>query len=73
MGCDSGESGLIGCTCGLWNDCENDCETAQRFGDDPELELVAAGVILRMTDLLVSCAGLVRPQLPAPARSKLLA
>lgn len=24
LGCDSGESGLIGCTCGLWNDCEND-------------------------------------------------
>jgi hypothetical protein len=29
----------------------NDCETAQRFGDDAGLELVAAGVTLRMTDL----------------------
>jgi hypothetical protein len=29
---------------------ENGCETAQRFGDDAGLELVAAGVTLRMTD-----------------------
>jgi hypothetical protein len=24
LGDDSGESGLVGCSCGLWNDCEND-------------------------------------------------
>ena len=37
-------------SCPWWNDRENDCETAQRFGDDAGLELVAAGVTLRMTD-----------------------
>ena len=50
LGDDSGESDLVRWSCGLWNDCENDCETAQRFGDDAGLELVAAGVTLRMTD-----------------------
>jgi hypothetical protein len=35
---------------GRENDRENDCETAQGFGDDAGLEPVAAGVTLRMTD-----------------------
>jgi hypothetical protein len=37
-------------SCAWWNDHENDCETARWFGNDAGLELVAAGVTLRMTD-----------------------
>jgi hypothetical protein len=51
----------------------DDCETARWFGDDAGLELVAAGVTLRMTDLCGVLGGLVRPELPAPARLELLA
>jgi hypothetical protein len=74
LGRDSVQPGLVRFSKDWWNDYENDCETAQRFGDDPGLELVAAGVTLRMTDpYRVSCTGLVHPRLPAPAQSELLA
>jgi hypothetical protein len=55
------------------NDREHDCESARRLGDDAGLELVAAGVTLRMTDRCGVWAGLVRSELPAPARGELLA
>jgi hypothetical protein len=52
---------------------KNDCETARPFGDDPGLELVAAGVTLRMTDPLGVLGWTCPPAAAGAGPSELLA